>query len=56
MDQHISVFDMKSGYYQVEAAEECKPMTAFTVGPLVFFFNITGWHLGSQMRQRPTRD
>ena len=35
--KYYSVLDMKSGYYQVEVTEECKPMTAFTVGPLGFF-------------------
>jgi hypothetical protein len=35
--KYFSVLDMKSGYYQVEIAEECKPMTAFTVGPLGFY-------------------
>ena len=29
--------DLTSGYWQVEMAEECKPYTAFTCGPLGFF-------------------
>ena len=29
--------DLKSGYWQVEMVEECKPLTAFTVGPLGFY-------------------
>lgn len=29
--------DLKSGYWQVEMSEECKEMTAFTVGPLGFY-------------------
>ena len=33
----FSVVDMKSGYYQVEVAEEHKERTAFTVGPLGFW-------------------
>ena len=33
----FSVLDMKSGYHQVEMAEEHKQRTAFTVGPLGFF-------------------
>jgi hypothetical protein len=35
--QYFSVLDMKSGYYQVEIAEEHKERTAFTVGPLGFY-------------------
>nr|KAG5687934.1 hypothetical protein BaRGS_021642 [Batillaria attramentaria] len=35
--QFFTVLDMKSGYYQVEIAEEHKQRTAFTVGPLGFF-------------------
>ena len=34
---YFSVLDMKSGYHQVEIAEEHKQRTAFTVGPLGFF-------------------
>ena len=32
-----SALDSTSGYWQVEMAEECKPYTAFTCGPLGFF-------------------
>ena len=32
-----STLDLTSGYWQVEMAEECKPYTAFTCGPLGFF-------------------
>ena len=32
-----STLDLISGYWQVEMAEECKPYTAFTCGPLGFF-------------------
>lgn len=35
--KYFSVLDLKSGYYQVEVAEEHKERTAFTVGPLGFF-------------------
>ncbi len=35
--KYFSVLDMKSGYYQVEVAEEHKERTAFTVGPLGFW-------------------
>lgn len=33
----FSTLDLTSGYWQVEMVEECKPYTAFTVGPLGFF-------------------
>ena len=33
----FTVVDMKSGYHQVEIAEEHKARTAFTVGPLGFY-------------------
>ena len=32
-----STLDLTSGYWQVEMAEECKPYTTFTCGPLGFF-------------------
>lgn len=35
--RYFSVLDMKSGYHQVDIAEEHKERTAFTVGPLGFF-------------------
>lgn len=34
---YFSVLDMKSGYHQIEIAEEHKERTAFTVGPLGFY-------------------
>ena len=34
---YFSTLDLKAGYWQVELAEECKPFTAFTCGPLGFF-------------------
>jgi hypothetical protein len=37
---YFSVLDMKSGYHQIELKEEHKQRTAFTVGPLGFFFRI----------------
>lgn len=36
-NKYFTVLDMKSGYHQVEVAEEHKERTAFTVGPLGFF-------------------
>ena len=33
----FSTLDLTSGYWHVEMAEECKPYTAFTCGPLGFF-------------------
>ena len=36
-NKYFSVLDMKSGYHQVEIAEEHKERTAFTVGSLGFF-------------------
>ena len=33
----ITTLDLKSGYWQVEMVEECKPYTAFTCGPLGFY-------------------
>ena len=35
--QIYSTLDLASGYWQVEMAEECKPYTAFTCGPLGFY-------------------
>ena len=35
--QWFSSLDLKSGYWQVEMDVESKPLTAFTVGPLVFY-------------------
>ena len=35
--KYFSVLDMKSGYHQIELAEEHKETTAFTVAPLGFF-------------------
>ena len=35
--QIYSTLDLTSGYWQVEMAEECKPYTAFTCGPLGFY-------------------
>nr|KAG5705225.1 hypothetical protein BaRGS_011251 [Batillaria attramentaria] len=35
--KYFSVLDMKSGYHQIEVAEEHKERTAFTVAPLGFF-------------------
>lgn len=32
---YFSVLDMKSGYHQIDIAEEHKERTAFTVGPLL---------------------
>ena len=33
----FSTLDLTSGYWQVQMAEECKPYTGFTCGPLGFF-------------------
>ena len=39
--------DLKSGYWQLEMEEDCKALSAFTVGPLGFYecdrmpFNLT---------------
>ena len=35
--QFFSCLDLKSGYWQVEVAEEHKERTAYTLGPLGFF-------------------
>ena len=35
--KYFSTLDLRSGYYQVDVAEDHKPRTAFTVGPLGFF-------------------
>lgn len=35
--KYFSCLDLKSGYWQVEVAEEHKERTAFTLGPLGFF-------------------
>ena len=35
--QWFSSLDLKSGYWWVEMDEESKPLTTFTVGPLVFY-------------------
>ena len=35
--QWISSLDLRSGYWQVKMDEGSKPLTAFTVGPLVFY-------------------
>jgi len=36
-NKYYSVLDMRKGYHQVELEEDHKALTAFTVGPLVFF-------------------
>ena len=33
----FTTLDLKSGYWQVELTEQCKPYTAFTCGPLGFY-------------------
>ena len=35
--QIFTSLDLKSGYWQIELSEESIPLTAFTVGPLVFY-------------------
>jgi hypothetical protein len=37
-NKFFSVLDMKSGYHQLEIEESHKELTAFTAGPLGFFW------------------
>jgi hypothetical protein len=42
-NNYYSVLDMKSGYHQVEVEELHKQRTAFTVGPLGFYYFTFSW-------------
>ena len=54
-NKYFSVLDMKSGYHQIEIAEDHKARTAFTVGPLGFYkFNKMSFGLANA--QQPIKD
>ena len=46
--RYLSMIDLKNGYWHVPLAEDCKPLTAFTVyGRGLFIFNVMPFGLNS---------